>query len=92
MPTYDYRCDANGFTLEASHAMQLQIRTWGELCALLERDPGTTPATEPVRRVLTGTHVVKSENLGSGMAPPCEGGRGPSCGRGLCGSRPSPRY
>ncbi|MBI1731718.1 MAG: zinc ribbon domain-containing protein [Gammaproteobacteria bacterium] len=85
MPTYDYRCDANGRTLEARHSMNRKIRTWGELCALLEIEPGATASDVPVRKVFSGGHVVKSENLGSGEAPPCQGGTGPSCGRGMCG-------
>ena len=85
MPPYDYRCDANGRTLEVRHAMNKKLRTWGELCALLDMDPGTTRAREPVRKVITGGNVVKREALGSGAAPPCEGGSGPSCGRGMCG-------
>jgi hypothetical protein len=86
MPTYDYRCDANGETLEVRHAMHGNIRTWGELCALLEREPGTTPADVPVRRIISGANVIRRENLGSGTAPPCQGGSGPSCGRGMCGN------
>lgn len=85
MPTYDYRCDANGRTLEVRHAMDRKVRTWGELCALLETKPGDTPAHTPVRRVITGGAVMRSENLGSGTLPPCQGGSGPSCGGGLCG-------
>lgn len=86
MPTYDYRCDANGRTVEARHAMSLSLRTWGELCALLGMDPGTTAAHAPVRKVITGGVVMRRENLGSGMAPPCQGGNGPACGRGSCGT------
>ena len=85
MPTYDYRCDVNGRTLEVRHAMNKQVRTWGELCTLLDMDPVKTPTKEPVRKVITGGNVIKSQNLGSGETPPCEGGSGPSCGRGMCG-------
>ena len=85
MPTYDYRCDANGRTLEVRHAMNRKVRTWGELCAILEMDPGQTRTGEPVRKVITRGNVIRSEALGSGTAPPCAGGSGPSCGRGMCG-------
>lgn len=85
MPTYDYRCDANGRTLEARHPMQRALHTWGELCELLGMDPGDTPARAPVRKLITGTAVMQSANLGSGTTPPCQGGTGPSCGRGSCG-------
>jgi hypothetical protein len=84
MPTYDYRCDANGRTLELRHGMNERVTTWGELCAMLGIDPGTTPADEPVRKLISTGGVVRSENLGSGMAPPCESGAGPCCGGGLC--------
>jgi hypothetical protein len=85
MPTYDYRCDANGRTLEARHGMNERVTTWGELCAMLGIDPGDTPADEPVRKIISTGGVVRSENLGSGVAPPCESGAGPCCGGGLCG-------
>ncbi len=85
MPTYDYRCDTNGRTLEVRHPMNQKVRTWGELCKLLDMDPGNTAAKEPVRKVITSSNVIKRESLGSGTAPPCEGGSGPSCGRGMCG-------
>lgn len=83
MPTYDYRCDFNGRTLEVRHAMSESLSTWGELCARLGIDPGATPETEPVRRLITGGIVINSENLGSGTAPPCETGA-PCCGGRLC--------
>lgn len=31
MPTYDYRCEANGQVYEVRHAMALRPKTWGEL-------------------------------------------------------------
>ena len=82
MPTYDYRCDDNGRTLEVRHSMNTQLRTWGELCELLGIRPGKTPKTAPVRKIFTGSSVLKSENLGSGEAPPCQSG--PCCGGGMC--------
>ena len=30
MPRYDYRCDANGRTLELSHGMNERVLTWGD--------------------------------------------------------------
>ena len=83
MPTYDYRCDDNGRTLEVRHPMNAKLRTWGELCELLGIKPGDTPKGAAVRKVITNTSVMKSENLGSGEAPPCESG-GPCCGGGMC--------
>lgn len=83
MPTYDYRCDDNGRTLEVRHGMTTSLKTWGELCEMLGMEPGPTPEATPVRKVFTSSYVVKSENLGSGEAPPCETG-GPCCGGGFC--------
>lgn len=31
MPTYDYRCEANGQVYEVRHPMALRPKTWGEL-------------------------------------------------------------
>ena len=39
MPTYDYRCEANGQVYEVQHPMALSPKTWGELraaCSLAE--------------------------------------------------------
>lgn len=82
MPTYDYRCEDNGHTLEVRHGMNICLRTWGELCELLGIQPGKTPPGAPVQRIITGSSVMKSENLGSGEAPPCRSG--PCCGGGMC--------
>lgn len=82
MPTYDYRCDNNGQVLEVRHGMQETVSTWGELCALLNIDPGNSPVDSPVTKLATGGQVVKSNNLGE-SSPPCSSG--PCCGGGMCG-------
>lgn len=81
MPTYDYRCPANGEVLEARHRLSEAVRTWGELCALTGRDPGTTPPGSPVEKLATGGQVVRAGSLGN-ASPPCGGG---ACGSGACG-------
>ena len=81
MPTYDYRCDANGRIVEVKHAMSHQLSTWQELCELAGIDAGDTPAQSPVNRLPTGGNVVTKSSLGS--APPCASG--PCCGGGGCG-------
>jgi len=81
MPTYDYRCDANGKVLEVKHSMNSEINNWGELCALAGIDVGDTPADSPVKRLPTGGNVISKSSLGS--APPCASG--PCCGGGGCG-------
>ena len=83
MPTYDYRCEANGQVIEVNHRMSETIGTWGDLCSRAGVEPGTTPADAPVRRLATGGQVVKSRNLGDTNAPPCASG--PCCGGGMCG-------
>lgn len=82
MPTYDYRCDANGSVIEVKHGIHEALKTWGELCARAGLDPGATPANSPVQRLITGGQVVRSSSLGEAAAPAC--GIGPCCGGGGC--------
>jgi hypothetical protein len=83
MPTYDYRCEANGLTVEVKHRISEEVFTWGELCKLAGIEAGDTAANSPVKRLATGGQVVKSSNLGSSGAPSCNSG--PCCGGGMCG-------
>ena len=83
MPTYDYRCETNGATVEVNHRMSEEIHSWGQLCERAGIDPGDTQADAPVRRLATGGQVVKSSSLGEGAAPACNDG--PCCGGGMCG-------
>jgi len=82
MPTYDYRCETNGQTLEVQHRMSEEIHTWGQLCELAGIDVGDTQADAPVRRLATGGQIVKSSSLGEASAPACS--TGPCCGGGMC--------
>lgn len=81
MPTYDYRCPANGQVVEVKHRMSETISNWGELCSLAEINTGATPADSPVEKILSANSFVKSNSLGS--EPPCRSG--PCCGGGGCG-------
>jgi hypothetical protein len=83
MPTYDYRCDANGQVLEVSHRMNESLLTWGELCERAGVDPSGTPVDAPVHRLATGGNVISSNSLGSGAAPACS--TGACCPGGMCG-------
>ncbi|MGD8206747.1 MAG: zinc ribbon domain-containing protein [Thiohalocapsa sp.] len=83
MPTYDYRCDANGRIVEVSHRMSETLSTWGELCERANLSCGDTPAETPVHRMATGGNLISSANLGSGAAPAC--GTGGCCPTGVCG-------
>jgi len=83
MPTYDYRCDANGRVVEVNHRMSEQISTWGELCERANLSRGDTATDTPVQRMANGGNLISSSNLGSGNAPAC--GAGGGCPTGVCG-------
>jgi hypothetical protein len=83
MPTYDYRCEANGRKVEVMHKMAEQVKTWGELCAKAGIEPGDTPSDTPVTRMATGGNLVSSASLSSGEAPACS--TGACCPGGMCG-------
>lgn len=76
MPRYEYRCPANGRTIEVSHSMSLRPGTWGELCTLAGLDVGDTPASTPIEKVLSLGYVMGSKGAGGKPSHPC----GPSCG------------
>ena len=69
MPTYDYRCGANGRTVEVKHPMNDQINTWGELCARANIEVGDTSVDAPVQRLATGGQILKSQNRGEASSP-----------------------
>ncbi|MFP6806503.1 MAG: hypothetical protein VB957_04885 [Pseudomonadales bacterium] len=52
MPRYDYLCDANNRILEVTHGINGKVETWGELCEIVEEDPGGTPLDSPVHKVI----------------------------------------
>jgi hypothetical protein len=81
MPSYDYRCPANGQVVEVKHSMQVKLHTWGELCAQTGIALGSTPVDAPVERLISGGSLVSKSNLGS--EPPCASGT--CCGGGGCG-------
>lgn len=75
MPTYDYRCEANGQVYEVHHPMALSPKTWGELraaCAL-DADPAI-PDDAPVTRLLGASGVVSPRALKNPEAPACARG------------------
>ena len=85
MPTYDYRCDANGQTVEVIHRMSDQVTTWGELCEKAGMEPGETALDAPVHRLATGGNVISSNSMGSGTAPAPACSTGTCCPTGMCG-------
>ncbi len=54
MPFYDYFCEANGKTVEVFHPMKVRLKTWAAVCLLARIDPGKTPPTSPVVRLISG--------------------------------------
>lgn len=52
MPVYDYFCPSNNEKVEVWHSLSLELKTWGELCKLAQRDLGDTPEDAPIRRLL----------------------------------------
>jgi hypothetical protein len=82
MPTYDYRCEANGQVVEVNHRISDLLNTWGELCEQAGIERGDTPAEAPVRKLATGGNVVGSSAL-TNPEPAC--GTGVCCPSGVCG-------
>jgi len=82
MPYYEYRCGANGRTVEVRHPMSGHLETWGELVHLAGSDPGDTPLDAPVERLMSAPVPL----TGSGAAP-ATGFEG--CGAGCSCVRPS---
>lgn len=72
MPTYDYRCEANGQIYEVRHSMALSLRTWGELRAVGELPADAAiPEDAPVTRLLGAPSVVDRRVLSNPEAPAC---------------------
>lgn len=65
MPTYDYHCAANDQTVQVVHPMSQDINTWGDVCALAQRELGKTPADAPVTKVHLGISYMHRRNIGS---------------------------
>jgi putative FmdB family regulatory protein len=85
MPTYDYRCEENGKTVEVMHRMSEKISTWGELCQKAGIDTGDTAPETPVMKLATGGNLISSENRGSGFDPAPACNTGSCCAGGMCG-------
>jgi len=74
MAIYEYRCEANGRTVEVRHGMSEEIRTWGELAERAGVEPGDTPAAAPVERLMSaGFPLTGGATSATGPAsdPPC---------------------
>lgn len=74
MAIYEYRCEANGRTVEVRHGMSEEIRTWGELAERAGLEPGETPSGAPVERLMSaGVPMTGGGTAGKGASagPPC---------------------
>mgnify|MGYP001127255452 CR=1 FL=1 len=79
MPTYEYRCEANGRIVEVQHKMSEQLRTWGELCSRAGIPVGQTDPGAPVQKLISASFIGTGS---AASAPACEA---PGCGSGACG-------
>lgn len=52
MPFYQYFCEENQRTVEVRHAMSERLKTWADVCARADLDPGSTPSQSPVVRLI----------------------------------------
>ena len=84
MPWYEYRCEANGKTVEAMHGMSREIATWGELCEVSGEAVGDTDPKAPVSKLFNASLAISNGEgvaspdaaRGGGHSGPC----GPACG------------
>lgn len=58
MPLYDYFCPSNQEQIEVSHPLSEEVKTWGQLCKLVNRPPGNTPEDAPVRRLISAPRLL----------------------------------
>lgn len=80
MPTYEYRCEANGRQVEVRHKMAERLATWGELCERAGIAPGKTPPAAPVEKLISAGFI----NAGTSTSEPACAA--PGCGTGFCGT------
>ena len=58
MPSYDYFCESNGETIEATHSINDSISNWGELCYVTQHPLGETDPLVPVRIVIRAPAIA----------------------------------
>lgn len=75
MPYYEYHCARNGRTVEVRHGMRERVETWGSLADRAGIEPGATPPTAPVERLMSSpappkgtSEQVSNEACGLGCA------------------------
>jgi hypothetical protein len=82
VPTYEYRCEANGRLVEVRHKMAERLATWGELCERAGIAPGKTDPAEPVEKLISAGFI----NAGTGTGTSEAACAAPACGNGFCGT------
>lgn len=82
MPTYEYRCPANGRLVEVRHGMAERLSSWGELCERTGIRPGATDPASPIEKLISAGFIGTSSTE-SCEALGCAGG---GCGAGSCGA------
>ena len=80
MPTYEYRCAANGRVVEVRHNMAERVSSWGELCERAGVSPGKTDPAAPVEKLISAGFIASGA---SASEPACAA---PECGGGFCDS------
>ena len=75
MPFYEYYCSDNQRTVVARHGMSETLTTWGEVTQRSDVDPGSTPESAPVERVLS----VPTPSPSSRSSAPAGCGSGCAC-------------
>ena len=58
MPSYDYYCELNGETVEATHSIKDRISNWGELCYVTQHPLGEIDPLAPVRKVISAPAIA----------------------------------
>ena len=74
MPYYEYRCSANGRTVEVRHPMAERLVTWGEVADRAGLAPDGTPVDAPVERLLSAPVPATggtAAEVGAGCGPGC---------------------
>jgi len=58
LPSYDYFCESNGETIEATHSINASISNWGELCYVTQHPLGETDPLAAVRKVIRAPAIA----------------------------------
>ena len=58
MPFYSYLCETNAKVTEVYHPIHVRLKNWGEVCKCADIEPGNTPVSAPVIRLIGGMPIV----------------------------------